>query len=137
MIAHKRLHALAIALAVAFSCCCLCAYGRAQESSSAANNITWDDTNRHHWPEDFKRVKIASTVEESNQLAYFHKAGSVDERPLLVSLHTWSGEYSHKDPLAPMAIEAGWNYIHPVFQGPNKTTDACLSNKVIADIDPA
>jgi pimeloyl-ACP methyl ester carboxylesterase len=58
-------------------------------------------------------------------------------RPLIVSLHTWSGSYSDPDPLAALAITEGWNYIHPDFRGPNWTQEACLSNAVISDIDDA
>lgn len=57
--------------------------------------------------------------------------------PLLVSLHTWSGDYTQADPLATLALEAGWNYIHPDFRGPNWTTEACLSTKALSDIDDA
>lgn len=35
------------------------------------------------------------------------------------------------------AQENNWNYIHPDFRGPNWTKEACLSDKVIADIDDA
>jgi hypothetical protein len=57
--------------------------------------------------------------------------------PLVVSLHTWSGDYRQKDPLASAIIERGWNYIRPNFQGPNNNPDACLSSKVIKDLDDA
>jgi len=62
---------------------------------------------------------------------------TVDLEPLIVSLHTWSGDYSQNDPLAEMARKEGWNYIHPDFRGPNRTRDACLSKKAITDIDDA
>lgn len=57
--------------------------------------------------------------------------------PLVASLHTWSGDYRQKDPLASAIIARGWNYIRPNFQGPNNNPDACLSSKVIQDLDDA
>jgi dienelactone hydrolase len=36
-----------------------------------------------------------------------------------------------------MARSNGWSYIHPDFRGPNHTKDACLSQKVVSDIDDA
>ena len=61
----------------------------------------------------------------------------VANRPLLVSLHTWSGDYRQFDSLAAWAIRNDWNYIHPDFQGPNVSERACLSGEVIRDIDQA
>ncbi|WP_010553442.1 alpha/beta hydrolase family protein [Pseudoalteromonas arctica] len=60
---------------------------------------------------------------------------SKDTAPLIMSLHTWSGDYQQFDPLASLSLKAGWNYIHPDFRGPNNSTDSCLSDKVISDID--
>ena len=57
--------------------------------------------------------------------------------PLVVSLHTWSGDYRQQDPLSEMIVARGWNYIRPNFQGPNNKPEACLSSKVIQDLDDA
>ncbi len=97
----------------------------------------WDNTNTEDWIKVFSLVTIRSSVDDTEQLAYFFKVGSGNPRPLIVSLHTWSGDYSQNDPLASMSKDAGWNYIHPDFRGPNWTADACLSEKAIADIDDA
>lgn len=97
----------------------------------------WDNNNAEDWNEAFSIVKIRSSVDDTEQSAYFLKAGSGGPKPLVVSLHSWSGDYSQKDALAPMLKDAGWNYIHPNFRGPNWTQDACLSEKAIADIEDA
>ncbi len=56
-------------------------------------------------------------------------------RPLVVSLHTWSGDYTQADPLALLCKSADLNYIHPDFRGPNWTTDSCCSDLALNDID--
>lgn len=89
------------------------------------------------WPAEFAVVDIKSSVDGATQKAYFLPAGSGSKKPLLVSLHVWSGSYASPDPLAREAQAHGWNYIHPDFRGPNKTPENCLSDKVLADIDDA
>lgn len=97
----------------------------------------WDNTRVVGWPEGFSLVTISSNADATDQAAYFLKAPFGPPKPLVVSLHTWSGDYSQNDPLAQMTKNVGWNYIHPDFRGPNWTVDACLSEKAIADIDDA
>lgn len=86
-----------------------------------------------------RAVEIAfpSSVDDAVQKAVFHAAKTTVAMPLVVSLHSWSGDHSQDDPLAEKVIAAGWNYIHPDFRGRNNKPDACLSDKVIADIDDA
>jgi len=87
------------------------------------------------WRSAFKHIKIVSSEDGSLQDAYF--LSSSEKKPLLVSLHTWSGDYSQADPLAELALKYNWNYIHPNFRGPNWTKGACLSSLVTTDIDDA
>jgi len=109
-----------------------------QIKSRLISNINiWDNTNTQKWPNEFLLVKIRSSVDDTEQSAYFLKGDSGTPKPLVISLHTWSGNYSQNDSLALMAKDAEWNYIHPDFRGPNWTSDACLSEKAIADIDDA
>lgn len=91
----------------------------------------WDNTRKESWPPGFDEITM-----DSGQMAYLYRSPD-DGAPLVVSLHTWSGGYDQHDPLAEKAAIMGWNYIHPDFQGPNNSPDACLSEKVIADIDEA
>lgn len=101
-------------------------------------NNRWDNTRTEKWADGFALVTIRSSADATEQPAYFFKAAQGGApKPLIVSLHTWSGDHAQSDPLAPIAKEAGWNYIHPGFRGPNSTPDACLSEKAIADIDDA
>lgn len=103
----------------------------------AAQTLKWDDTINRGWPLGFAVVHIASSVDTTRQPAFFYAGTASEKRPLLVSLHTWSGTYQQEDPLAAKAKAADWNYIHPDFRGPNRSREACLSPKALADIDDA
>jgi lysophospholipase L1-like esterase/dienelactone hydrolase len=100
-------------------------------------SLKWDDINTKDWPAECKRVFIPSSVDKAEQPAFFYKAKSENLRPLIVSLHTWSGGYEQLDSLSWQSIEKDYNYIHPHFRGPNNTFDACGSPLVISDIDDA
>ena len=92
---------------------------------------------REDWPGNFEDVEIPSSMDGSRQHAMFLPAPGDSARPLVVSLHTWSGDYRQQDPLAVMIREKGWNYIHPDFRGSNTHPEACGSDKVISDIEDA
>lgn len=104
---------------------------------SANAQISWDDTQNKVWPLPFKEVEIPSSADGKIQKAYFFTSTSNQSQPLIVSLHTWSGNYQQKDPLVKQILENNWNYIHPDFRGPNYTAEACGSPLVVSDIDDA
>ena len=106
-------------------------------SANSQNNPKWDDTRSSDWPAQCKKVEIISSVDQAKQPAYFFKAISKSPRPLIISLHTWSGGYDQKDIISRMCIENDYNYIHPHFRGPNNTWDACGSPLVVSDIEDA
>lgn len=93
--------------------------------------------NTTSWSDGFSVVRIQSSLDASLQPAYFAVGQSGTPKPLVVSLHTWSGDYTQNDPLGEMTRRQGWNYIHPDFRGSNWTIDACLSKKALTDIDDA
>lgn len=99
--------------------------------------IQYDDTRKNNWGENFQLVGIPSSLDKSIQNAYFHPTSSDKPRPLIVSLHTWSGSYEQSDPLAEICQSLDLNYIHPDFRGPNWTKDACCSELALNDIDDA
>ncbi|OGK06253.1 MAG: hypothetical protein A2519_08240 [Candidatus Raymondbacteria bacterium RIFOXYD12_FULL_49_13] len=99
--------------------------------------IKYDDTSIVAWNSDFSIVEIPSSMDSAVQKAYFRKSNAQDRKPLLISLHTWSGDYAQTDELTRYASAKDWNYIHPDFRGPNWTKKACCSKYVIADIDDA
>lgn len=106
-------------------------------STDAQTNVKWDDTINKDWPKECRVVSIESTADQSEQKAIMYTPGNNLPTPLIISLHTWSGNYLQKDTLASICIEKGFTYIHPDFRGPNHSYDACGSPFVIKDIDDA
>ena len=62
--------------------------------------IKFDDTRQAKWSKDFEIVEIKSSKDNSLQKSYFYKSKSNEPKPLIVSLHTWSGYYNQNDDLA-------------------------------------
>ena len=57
------------------------------------------------------------------------------ERPLLVSLHSWSFGYEQRrEDLEPLAMAEGWIYLFPDFRGKNNRPEACGSELAQQDI---
>ncbi|MFU8861786.1 MAG: alpha/beta hydrolase family protein [Cyclonatronaceae bacterium] len=99
--------------------------------------IKFDDTRQTKWNKEFELVEIKSSIDNSLQKSYFYKSKSNEPKPLIVSLHTWSGDYSQNDGLAEICKQKDLNYIHPDFRGANNTINACCSELALADIDDA
>jgi poly(3-hydroxybutyrate) depolymerase len=78
-----------------------------------------------------------SSADSTRQPALFYAPKNQQEpAPLLVALHTWSGDYKQtmSVPYAEWCVEKGWVFIHPHFRGPNRTKQATGSQFVVADI---
>jgi dienelactone hydrolase len=78
----------------------------------------------------------------SDQPALFWAPGEspTAKKPLLVALHTWSGDYRQAGgevKYAEWCLQNDWVFIHPHFRGPNRTPEALGSDLVIADIRAA
>jgi poly(3-hydroxybutyrate) depolymerase len=89
------------------------------------------------WSKDFSLVEIPSGIDGHVQLAYLYGSKASDPAPLVVSLHTWSGDYTQEDPLSDLCRSKDLNYIHPDFRGVNNTINACCSELAMSDIDEA
>lgn len=120
-----------LTMLVATSC------GRKAAPNDDAVSTPFDDTRRSAWNEAFEVVDIPSTSGDQTQKAYFYRARAGAARPLVVSLHTWSGDYTQRDELADLCREKDLNYIHPDFRGANHTAEACCSELALDDIDEA
>ncbi len=107
------------------------------EKSTDKSVIKFDDTRDIVWTSDFQLVEIESSKDQAIQKAYFHKTKSKETQPLIVSLHTWSGDYSQRDELAAICNQKDLNYIHPDFRGANVISSACCSELALTDIDDA
>ncbi len=124
---------LGLVLAVVAAWCVGC------QSETKENTVPtpWDDT-RQAAPEDaLPDVEILSSMDGTKQKAIFRASTRTEACPLIVSLHTWSGDYRQRDPLAAQCVALNWSYVRPDFRGPNCTPQACGSPQVISDIDDA
>ncbi len=106
-----------------------------QAQNQQVKTVRWDSADKAKWSSDFKEVEIPSASGEV-QKAYLFQA-TEKNRPLIVSLHTWSGDFRQEDPLAEQCKERNYNYIHPDFQGANTKASAMGSKKVVDNIQEA
>jgi hypothetical protein len=89
------------------------------------------------WPQEVRQIRYVSSADSTLQPALFYVPKLTKKAvPLLVALHTWSGNYTQKMsiPYAEWCIEKGWVFIHPNFRGPNRKPEATGSELVVADI---
>lgn len=103
----------------------------------AQKDPAWDNTAETAWTTTFQEVEIPSSVDGTLQKAYFFKSTQNRPRPLVVSLHTWSGDYRQNDPLTKEILARDWNYIHPDFRGANNKPESMGSSLVLSDIKDA
>ncbi len=84
-------------------------------------------------------IAITSSADGKQQKAFWWHPINANDRavPLLVVLHTWSGNYQQKgwkESCLAECEQRGWAIIHPDFRGPNRHPDACGSDKAVQDI---
>jgi len=104
---------------------------------NAQSKVDWDDRSAGNWPAETRQIGIKSTKDHSIQKSYLYESKAKGKRPLIISLHTWGGNYAQKDPLLKYCMQADVHYLHPDFRGPNKRPEAAGSDLVIQDIDDA
>lgn len=77
--------------------------------------------NRAPWPPAVREIHYRSAADGTDQPALFYASGNAAPRPLLVALHTWSGDYRQPSgaPYADWCIARDWRLIGPDFRGPN------------------
>lgn len=103
----------------------------------AQKDTAWDKVSAGKWNSAFQVVDIPSSIDGKIQKAFIYASKSQQKKPLIVSLHTWSGDYTQEDPLAREILARDWNYIHPDFRGANRTPESMGSELVIADLEDA
>lgn len=90
------------------------------------------------WPEAVQEIRYFCGVDSTHQPALMYASPHPNGRsPLLVGLHTWSGDYRQaggETVYARWCIQNDWLFIHPDFRGPNTTPRAMGSEYVVADI---
>lgn len=104
---------------------------------NAQTKVNWDDKASGTWPIETRQIGIKSTKDASIQQSYLYQSKSKEKRPLIISLHTWGGNFTQRDPLLKYCMQADVNYLHPDFRGPNKRPEAAGNELVIQDIDDA
>lgn len=111
-------------------CCSSSAGAHAQNSSSEA-------LIKAGWPQAVVKIKIQSSLDGTRQDALMYRANGEKRRPLLVGLHTWSGDYLQAGGevvYARWCQENNWHFIHPNFRGPNRTPQALGSELAVQDV---
>ncbi|MDA0835097.1 MAG: prolyl oligopeptidase family serine peptidase [Planctomycetota bacterium] len=87
--------------------------------------------------DELTEVKIVSSIDGTEQPSLYwtpEKIGA-EPRPLLICLHTWSGDYTQNNSAwLNEAVHRGWLFIHPNFRGMNNTPAACGSKLARQDI---
>jgi pimeloyl-ACP methyl ester carboxylesterase len=86
--------------------------------------------------QSLKEISYLSAADNTQQPAIFFAPDTKEAVPLVVALHTWSGDYKqefHKA-IADWCQKNGWAYIHPNFRGPNVRPEAACSELVVKDI---
>ncbi|OGV58178.1 MAG: hypothetical protein A2X49_03160 [Lentisphaerae bacterium GWF2_52_8] len=97
-------------------------------------------SDRSAWPSQVEDLAYSSSADHTLQPALAFTAKTDEQRPLLVALHTWSGDYTQaggETVYADWCIQNSWHFIHPNFRGPNWTPQALGSDFVVEDISSA
>jgi len=83
-----------------------------------------------------QEIHYRTAADGTMQPAMFYAPEQDGPVPLVVALHTWSGNWKQTthQPIAEWCIEKHWAYIHPDFRGPNRRPEATGSPLVVADI---
>lgn len=82
-----------------------------------------------------KQIQYLSSGDNTLQPALFQPALSSELRPLVVALHTWSGDLTQSCvKYSSRCCARDWHFVFPLFRGPNWNKEACGSDLVVADI---
>ncbi len=81
-------------------------------------------------------VSFRSDADGTLQPAMFYHPGSDEAVPMVVALHSWSGDYTQQthQPIEEWCVEKGWAYLHPDFRGRNRRPEATGSELAVQDI---
>jgi dienelactone hydrolase len=94
------------------------------------------------YPPQVREIRYPVPEDASEQPALFWapELPEGERAPLLVALHTWSGNHRQAGGEALYAqwcLENGWIFLHPDFRGPNLSPEALGSDLAVADIRAA
>lgn len=85
------------------------------------------------------KTSVKSSLDGTMQPCYFWAPAkaATEAVPLIVGLHTWSGDITQLDHYRTVQAEAecrGWAFVGPNFRGPNSTPQGCGSEFAVQDI---
>lgn len=108
------------------------------QNNSIYNSRTSDvSPNYTEWPTNVNSIRYLSSADNTLQPAMFYYPPGDKPKPLLVGLHTWSGDYNQSgfgSPYAHWCIDNNWAFIHPDFRGTNNKPEAAGSEMAVQDI---
>ena len=83
-----------------------------------------------------REITYLSRADKTLQPAMFYAPVTEQRVPLIVALHTWSGDYRQRghQRIAEWCLTNGWAFLHPNFRGPNDKPEATGSQLVVDDI---
>ncbi|QDV70610.1 Prolyl oligopeptidase family protein [Rosistilla carotiformis] len=104
--------------------------------SFASSLLTFVIACQCSWGQQAEEIRYLSSADQSQQPAVFYAPPADATVPLVVALHSWSGDYKQNTHQAIEAwcVQNGWAYIHPNFRGPNVRPEATGSELVVKDI---
>jgi pimeloyl-ACP methyl ester carboxylesterase len=87
-------------------------------------------------PNEVREITYKSSADDTMQPARYYSPASKEAVPLVVGLHTWSGDFRQNfmPNIEKWCIKHGWAFIHPNFRGPNWTPQATGSELAVGDI---
>ncbi len=93
------------------------------------------------YPDEIREIRYPVEIDDSEQPALFWKPDDSGKKaPLLVAMHTWSGDYRQAGgevKYAEWCLQNDWVFLHPNFRGRNRTPQSMGSDFVIADVRAA
>ncbi len=111
--------------------CCTGLAGRL----NAQNAIKTEQSTTPGWPDRIQKITYLSQADGTMQPALYYDPGGAEPKPLLVALHSWSGNYQQPNgAYGAWCIAKKWVMIHPDFRGVNEKPEACGSELVVQDI---
>ncbi len=86
--------------------------------------------------EKAEEISYLSDADDTMQPARFFDPKAESPVPMVVALHSWSGDYMQQTHVAieEWCVENGWAFMHPNFRGRNRMPEATGSDLAVQDI---